>query len=379
MNLKPHQIAFIAALILAAVVVAPMCGAIASICFLVVIATVLNPRSSKLCVTLSVPEILMDTMDAFKSVLPFFRMVSTDFSSKTAVKGDKITAHVSQLPTVQAYDATNGFNNSPANSTTLIQDVSVTLSSFNHVPVQIRWLDQLSAKKPLYKEAVRNLAYVLAKKVVDDLLQQITFLSGANTGAFVNKITVPNTNVSLDTMEAIRTQLNSQFAADRGRFGIVSSGFASALQNDDRVKSSLFYAQLNGDQGYRHFRNISGFSDVVEYPAFPATTGSAGTTTNNLSAFFGDPRSLVIANRRVDFSNAAAELGAPEIIRFYPMTDDETGLEMTGVLWQAQNTGDVFVSAAVLYGVNAGANVTGETTTVATHGTDNAGVIITNG
>jgi len=375
--MKINHILFIAAMLVAALVVSPMCGAIAGIAFLVLLATVLRPRSGNLCVTLSVPELLMDTMDAFKSVLPFFRMVSTDFSSKTAVKGDKITAHVSQLPSVQAYDATNGFNNSPISSTSLIQDVSVTLSSFNHVPVQIKWLDQLSAKKPLYKEAVRNIAYVLAKKVVDDLLQQVTLGTGANTGAFFNKITVPNVNVTLDTMEAIRTQLNLQFAAGRQRFGIVSSGFASALQNDDRVKSSLFYAQLNGDEGYRHFRNISGFSDVVEYPAFPTSTGSGGTATPNITAFFGDPRSLVIANRRVDFSNAAQELGAPEIIRFYPMTDDQTGLEMTGVLWQAQNTGDVFVSAAVLYGVNAGANVTGETTTVANHGTDQAGLVIT--
>ena len=36
---------------------------------------------------------------------------STDFSSKTAVKGDKITAHISTLPAVQDYDATTGFNN----------------------------------------------------------------------------------------------------------------------------------------------------------------------------------------------------------------------------------------------------------------------------
>ena len=72
-----------------------------------------------------------------------------------------------------------------------------------------------------------------------------------------------------------------------------------------------------------------------------------------------------------------AELGVPQIIQFFPMTDPETGLEMTGVAWQAQNTGDVFVSCAVLYGVNAGAAVTGDTTTVANRGSDQAGLIIT--
>lgn len=375
MNLK--HIVFLAALLIAAAIVAPVYGVIAGIAFLVLIATALNPRSARVCVTLSVPEILMDTLDAFKAELPVFSMVSTDFSSKTAVRNDKITAHVSQLPAVQSYDATNGFNNSPISSTSLIQDVSVTLSSFNHVPVQLKWLDQLSAKKPLYKEAIRNIGYVMAKKVVDDLLQQITLLTGANAGAFANKIITAPANISLDIVETYRTQLNTQKAATMRRFGIVNSTFAQNLQNDDRVKSSLFYGQLNGDQGYRHFRNLAGFRDIIEYPDFPATTGSGGTSTTNVQAFFGDPRALVIANRRVDFSNAAAELGVPQIMQFYPITDPETGLEMTGVAWQQPGTGDVFVSCAVLYGVNAGAAVTGDTTTVAGRGVDNAGVIIT--
>lgn len=366
-------ILFLAAVCLLPVVI-PTYGFIAALCFLVATATVLNRPSHRMCVTLSVPEILQDTMDAFKAALPPFETFSTDFSSATAVKGDKITAHISQLPAVQAYDATNGFNNSPANVTTLIQDVSVTLSSFNHVPIQIKWLDQLSAKKALYKEAIRNYGYVLAKKVLDDLLGQITLgnslAGGITLGAFFNRQIVATPNVNLDQMEAVRTQMNTQKAAPMGRFGIVNSSFAASLQNDDRIKSALFYSQLNGGEGYRHFRNVAGFENIWEYPDFPANSVNA-------TAFFGDRRALVIANRRVDFSTAAQELGVPQIMQFYPMTDEETGLQMTGVAWQAVGTGDVFVSAAVLYGVTAGANVTGESPTVVNHGADQAGLVIT--
>lgn len=311
---------------------------------------------------LSVPEILQDTMDAFKASLPVLNAFSTDFSSKTAVKGDKITAHVSTLPAVQDYDSTNGFNNSPAAAESLIQNVSVTMSSFKHVPVKITWLQQLSSKKALYREAVRNYGYVLAKQVLDDALATITSTN------FFNSKTCATANVTLDSIEEFRTQLNSQKAANVGRFGIASSLFAAALQNDDRVKSSLFYAQLNGNEGYRHFRNLAGFENIWEYPDFP--------TTGNLSAFFGDRRAIVLANRRLDFSNAAAELNVPQVMQFYPISDPETGLEMTGVAWQQPGTGDVYVSCGVLYGVNAGAGVPGDSPTVAGRGTDLAGLRI---
>jgi hypothetical protein len=308
---------------------------------LVAVHTVTRPFSCDLRVTLSVPELLMDVMDAFKTEIPFMLdAFTTDFSSKTAVKGDVITAHISSLPAVQDYDATTGFDNNVADADSLIVDVPVTLSIFKHVPIRVKWLTQLASKMPLYKEAIRNYGYVLAKSVVDAVLAQIT---AAN---FSHSDTVAPANVVLETMEAARTQLTTQKAFNRGRFGIVNSAFAGALQNDGRVQSSLFYGMLNGDQAYRVFRNLSGFQNIWEYPDMP--------TTGNLEAFFGDKRSFVVANRRVDFSNAAEELGVAKIMQFYPMADPSTGLEMTGVAWQKQGTGDVIVSAAVLYGVAGG-------------------------
>lgn len=323
----------------------------------------LHLPKARLCAgpTLSVPEILMDVLEAFKLETPALDMFSTDFSSKTAVLGDKITAHIDLLPQPATYDPTpgKGFYNGAQDVTTLIQDVPVTLNVFKHVPIKVGWLTQLSSKLPLYKRAISNYAYVLGKTMVDAALAQVV-------GNFSNSsvISLPNTN--LDTMEFLRSSLNTQKAMSKGRFGIVSTGFAQALGNDDRVKSDLFYGALNGDQGYRYWKNMAGFGTVLEYPDF-SLTGA------NNSGIFGDRRAIVLASRRPDFSNVAAELGVPQVMEFYPIEDPESGLFLTGVAWQEVGTGDVYVSAAVLFGVGAG-NQGGAAGTI----TDNAGYLLRN-
>lgn len=317
---------------------------------------------ARLCAgpTLSVPEILQDVLEAFKLELFALDLFSTDFSSKTAVLGDKITAHIDVLPVGANYDPTpgKGFYSGAQDVLGLIQDVPVTLNQFKHVPIKVGWLSQLSSKIPLYKRAVSNYGYALSKIVLDAALAQVN-------GNFSNNLKYTTANTNLDTLEAIRGQLNAQKAMGKGRFGIITSATAAAIQNDDRVKSSLFYGALNGDQGYRTFTNIAGFEKVIEYPDFSLTGG-------NNAGLFGDRRSIVIANRRPDFSNVAAELGVPQVMEFYPMVEPETGLQVTGVAWQEVGTGDVYVSAAVLFGIGAG-NQGGAAGTV----TDNAAVLVT--
>jgi hypothetical protein len=297
-------------------------------------------------VTLTVDEIMMDVLDAFKVEIPFMLSSwSTDFSSKTAVKGDKITAHISTLPVTQSYDVTTGFKANAAAADSLIADVPVTLNQFKHVPVKVTWLTQLASKIPIYREAIRQYGYVLAKSVVDYAITQILAANSTYSE------TIAPINFNLDSCETLRTDLNTQKASPRRRFGILNSTYAASLQNDDRVKSALFYGQLNGDYGYRVFRNVAGFPNVWEYPDFPA-----GGNGENLVGFFGDPRAVVIANRRVDFSNAAEMLGVPQVMKFYQVSDPDSGLEMTGVGWQEVGTGDVYVSCALLYGVTVGKN-----------------------
>ena len=296
-------------------------------------------------VTLSVPEILTDVMDAFKLETPeLFQPggFGTDFSSKTAVLNDKITAKIAHVPLVGNYDRANGgFKNATQDVTTLIEDVPVVLDQFKIVTVNITWLTQLASKINLYQEAIRNYGYALGKYVVDYALSQAT---AAN---FSNQVAVAAGNINLDTFDGdVRNALNAQKASNRGRYGIVSTQVASKLGSDDRVRSSLFYGALNGDQGYRIWRNLAGFSFIREYPDM--------FNGGNLGGLFSDSRGIAIASRQLDFSNAADKLGVPKVMEFYPMVDEESGVNMTGAAWQEAGTGDVYVSAGLLFGIGAG-------------------------
>ena len=361
MNLFKYLLFGLAVAVFALVAVAtanpgPIIGALI---MLSVVSALLRKQSTELAVTLSVPEILLDVLDAFKLELFPLTGFSTDFSSKTARKGDVITAHIASVPSSADYDATTGFANGATAAEDLLSDVPCTLDTFKHVPVRVKFLSQLQSKMPLYKEAVRNTAYALAKLVLDTALGKVLATNFSTVQA------IPDANFTLDSMEVLRNSLNANAASGRNRFGLVNTTYAAALQNDDRVKSSLYYAQLNGDSGYRVFRNIAGFGRVVEYPDFPANG-------ENLGGFFGDPRAITIASRLIDFADVADEMGVPRIMDFVPVTDPETGLTLMSVAWQQSGTGDIYYTVAVLFGVTAGKQA-GSNGTI----TDKAGLRLT--
>jgi hypothetical protein len=347
--------------ILMATVIAVQGHLFAALAFASLLGMILNRPKARCCaVTLSVPEILTDVLDAFKIETPMVFGPSgfgTDFSSKTAVLNDTITAKIAHVPLVGNYDRANGgFKAATQDVTTLIEDVPVTLNQFKVVTVNITWLTQLASKIQLYQEAVRNYGYALGKYVTDYALAQIT---PAN---FSNQVVVPLANVNLDTFDdTIRSQLNLQKAAGINRFSVISTAMASKLGSDDRVRSSLFYGSLNGDRGYRLWNNIAGFGKIQEYPDMYAA--------NNLIGYGGDKRGICVATRQLDFSNAADKLGVPKVMEFYPMHDETSGLNLTGAAWQEAGTGDVYVALGLLFGIGAGKQG-GANGTI----TDNAGV-----
>jgi hypothetical protein len=313
-------------------------------------------RSGRLMATLSATEILQDTLDAFKAMLPMIRAFATDFSSATAVKDQTIIAHVPSLPTVRDYDATTGYLANAADAENLLTDVPVTLNRLRHVPVRIKYLSQLASRKNLYVDAVKNQAYVLGKDMVDHSLTL------ANNDNFTNETGIDIADADVATLETVRTKLNIQKAAPIGRFGIINSTLAGEIQNDTRAGSSDFYGQLNGANGYRTFKNVAGFESVWEYPDVPHNE-------EGLIGFFGDRRAFALAARVPDVQSAANFLGIPEIARFETVTDPDTGLTLLGILWQQQGTFDIYMTIAVLYGVTAGRRGTGAANT----GTDPAG------
>jgi len=329
-----------------AAIIFPVAPAAAAV-LLFVVGTLLHrpthAEQKRLCVTLSVAEIVQDTLDVFTMQLPMLESMGTDLSSATARKDDTIHAHIAGLPSVQDYDATAGYEANAAAVEDLLTDVDVAMDRLKHVPVKVAYLKEISSKKNLYREAIRNIAYVLSKSVIDYALTKCVVAN------FTGSTLEANGNVGLDTTEKVRTALNTQAAAVTGRYGICSSAFAQSLQLDSRVGSAFFYGQLNGDYGYRIFQNLSGFGRIYEYPSMP-------TNSENLSAFFADRRAITLATRLPAVQDdIASQLNIPQIASFNIATNPESGLSLLTIMWQKQGTFDVWMTMALLYGVTAGA------------------------
>lgn len=313
--------------------------------------------------TLSATEILADTLEAFKAEVPALANFSTDLSSARAVYQSQIIAHISVLPTVQVYAEPNGFGNGATAAQNLLTDVPVAMNYLPHVPTEVTYLQTIASQKDLYKEALRNKAYVLGKYVIDTVLG---FINGAGGNNFSNKVVQSSANTDLGTLEKVRTQLNTQHAASKGRFGIMSSQFAEPFQDDQRMMSALFYDMRNSDSAYRTFRKVAGFDWLYEYPDFP-------TNGIGLNAVFADRRAFTVATRVPELGAFAGNLpDVPPIAKFEMVEDPASGLTLLDISWIAQGSFDFFTTTTFLFGITAGNQGTGNGAK-----TDNAAVIVT--
>lgn len=345
----------ILALVLAAAIF-PVSPVTALILLTLVSCALSTPTCSLRVTTLSVPELLPKVLAAFKTQLFDLIGMTTDFSSATAVKGDTITGHIAQLPALADYDPTTGFQNGATAADSLLVDIPITLNKLKHVPVKIPFLTELGSKVDLVPPP-ENIAYTLVKFVLDDILTQaVTNVS--------NSLLLAPANMALDTFEQFRGQCNSQ-KMGTPRFCILNSAMATALGDDGRIQSSLFYGQLNGTEALRRWDNVAGFSKTFEYTDFPAGSGS-------FAGLAFDRRLACLSVRGIsEMSNIAKELNIPEVMRMDKATDAETGLSLTAVAWQQPGTGDSYLSFAILYGTFVG---TGGGSALS--GTDLAGCLI---
>lgn len=290
--------------------------------------------------TLSVNEILGLTLEAFKVRFPMINMWTNDFSSGTAKLNDVITAHVAGLPGIESYDSSTGYEANADEASTLITDVPVTLDRLRHVPVKVDYLDQLSSKKDLFKEAISNQAFVLGKSVVDYVLSLVL---AAN---FTYSKTAPAP--TKQDIDSICGTLNTNGNPPIGRNGIVNTLAYNSLESDARIASKDYKGQMRGNSGYGQIQNVSGFDNIWEYPDLP-------TNSENLNGFFGTKNAAVIASRvPQDPTQLATSMGIPAIANFATITDPDSGLTFFGIQWMKAGLFDVYVTVALLYGAKAG-------------------------
>jgi hypothetical protein len=308
--------------------------------------------------TLSTTELLTDLLDAFKKQFPMLKFFSTDFSSAAAVLNQQVIARIAQLPSVQSYDATNGYQLNQADAKTLMVDVPVTLNQHKHVPVKVLYLDRIASKIDLYNEAIGNIGWVLGKSIIDYVLG----LGVAANFSFSQVATIANTN--RDTLSAITKQMNANGAAPIGRWGIVNSDVFNSLDGDIRIASGDYHGQMKDGNAYGRLTGIAGFENIVEYPDVP--------TGGNETGFFGDKRAFAVVTRLPsDIQNVADLAGIPSIAAFETVEDPDSGLALLGIKWMVAGTFDVNVTATLLYGA-VGGNQGGAGGAI----TDKAGLIL---
>lgn len=310
--------------------------------------------------TLSTAQILELVMDAFKVRLPFLASsFATDFSDQRAKLNQQVNARIASLPSVQSYDATNGYKANAAESKSLLTDVPVTIDQHKHVPIKLDFLDENSTVKQinLLEESTMNCGYVLAKSIVDYCLMLVLSTNFSQSSAY------SEANSDLDMLANIRADLNAIGANTMGRFGIVNSAVMTALTSDSRIASGDYHGQRINGEALGHLKAIQGFENIFEYPDMPGNS-------ENLTGFFGTRESIILATRLPQDTNEVARAaGIPQIASFETMTDEDTGLSLLGIKWIEQGTFDVYCTVAVMYGAVAGsqAGSTGALTDYAGH------------
>lgn len=292
--------------------------------------------------TLSTSKLLQAAMDSFKKQFPALFMFATDFSSDAHVFNQQLIARVNKLPTVQDYDSTDGYKANATNANALTEDVPVTMDCHKHVPIKIDFIEAASTNRNLYDEAVKDLAYSLGKEAFDYLL------STATTTNFSESSTFAVSDSDKDMTSAIAKALNKQGAGTRGRIGIVNSDVAEVLANDARVASRDYHGQLNGENAYKEFTSIDGFSRIYEYPDMPENGA-------NVTGLFGTSQMAVIASRvptkiRDMIGNALVD----KIANVTTLRDPASGLTMVGIEWVEAGTFDAYVTVAWMYGIGTG-------------------------
>lgn len=293
--------------------------------------------------TLNTAELVTDIIDAFRVQFPMFRNMGTDFATGVAKFNQQVIARVAKVPTAADYHATTGYKNGAQSANDIVEDVAVTLNQHKHIPIKIDFIDQISTRRDLYDDSIRNVGYALGKTFLDYIL-------GLAVAANITEETTESiANTDRDTLGTVRKAMNAKGAMPFGRFGIVNSDFFEKLEQDQRIASADYYGQRTGANAYGRLSNLVGFQDIYEYPDLPANS-------ENMSAVFADPRCFVLAaGLPSDAGTIAQRYGIPQVMAQEVISDPDSGMQFLLFKWQEAGTGDLYMSLVLLFGAVCGA------------------------
>ena len=283
--------------------------ALAAVSLFVVSASASSRSACLQTATLTTAEIVADFFEAFRHMLPALNYMAKDFSSANAKKGQQIIAHVGALPTAVDHDDTNGYFYSPTSARDLLTDVPVTMDQQKDVILKFKGTDLLADRTAKYTKTVNSAAHVLAKAMIDSILQK------CNSTNLSNTLTCTAANATAAKLRLFTATINGQKAAPV-RHGLVSTAFMTCLLGDTVIASGDYFDQRQGASPYSLLNNIAGFQQISEYSDFQTQT----TTAN------GDSDTFTAATSDLITSTSAHGLIAGDRIRFSSTTTLPAGL-----------------------------------------------------
>lgn len=282
--------------------------------------------------TLTPTEVLTDTLDAFKIAAPMLQSMATEFTAEPVKLNQQVIAHVRTLPTVANYDSSTGYDNGLTEGRDLFVDVPLTVDSHKHAGVNLGYLNSIKDKKDVYDGAIADCGYVLAKAVIDSVLQKFNL---ANI-SYSTTETVANTD--RDTLGGIRKDMNKR-GAGPFRVGIVNSDAFESLDADTRIASRDYYGQQTGGAALGRLTNVAGFREIWEYPDLGVTntasiefTATAGTDLITTASAHGYTTGTVV---RVATSAADLPAGLSAATNYYVIRVSDTTFKVGSSLANA--------------------------------------------
>ena len=311
--------------------------------------------------TISVDELLTETISSYNEFYPVVKQFSTDFSAQAGKFNQTLISRIITKPSVQ--DFAGNYMTSAVNGDTLSNDVTVTLDKHRYSTVQFEYDDAITTGRNFITETSEQMAHSLGVDIMENVWDECVEANFSNR--IIKDGSTTNEEHNLKMLQDIRLEMNVNKASPTGRFGIVNSTVMSALLNDEKIASGDYYGQLSGGNGIGILRNIAGFEAIYEYP-------QAGDNSENVLGFFGDKSAIVLAGRvPQDFNQQAALANAPAVASSTVVQDASTGFSLMGMAYQQVGTFDIFATMTYILGVHAG-----KAGGLAGDKTDNGGVLL---
>lgn len=200
---------------------------------------------------------------------PALMFFASDFTPERLKLNQTAIGKIRLRPTVSEFDSETGYLAGKQAARDLLLDVPFVMDRHIHVTIEVPHLHALQDSMQKVEEHTQDGAEAIGDNVSRYILGKV------RSSAFSNGSTFTTGNSDQDALAKIREEMNLRGVPGTGRFGIVNTLVASALGADSRITNRYDdRSQNGGDDGYRRFRGVEGFKDIIEDPSL-----SSGNTT----------------------------------------------------------------------------------------------------